>query len=105
MGAVCTAIYPQRSACLYLNMSGLVGAEIEAPPSDGGLERTNVRYWPIANIVRTGPQTKLRPFHKLSLKRYDLRELSPGTACEDVISSSALAPQVCRRRCAPSKYP
>src|SRR5262245_2093828 len=56
-----------------------------------------------ADIVRTGPQTKLRPFHKLSLNRYDLRELSPGAACGDVISSSALAPQVCRRRCAPSK--
>jgi hypothetical protein len=31
-------------------MSGLAGAEIETPPSDGGLERTNVRYWPRADM-------------------------------------------------------
>src|SRR6185503_21123937 len=50
MRTVCTAIYPQQSACLYLNMSGFVGAEIEAPPSDG-LEPTNVHYWPKADMT------------------------------------------------------
>ena len=55
MRTVCTAIYPQQSACLYLNMSGFVGAEIEAPPSDS-LEPANVRYWPLANsAAASGP--------------------------------------------------